>query len=415
MKKFIFALLLSAALLFSGQTAFADKGWEIKPPETPEETRVEPLASLFNFGVKPKNELADILEDPVLKEIINLIDRNYVDKNPNKEKMIEGALNGMLKSLDHHSHYLNPEKAKLEKESIQGEFAGIGAVLEMKNGNVVVLDVYENSPAEKAGIKAGDIIIKVKDDSGEIAADDSVNLEDVVKRIRGAPGTKVTLTVFRKEAPSPLKIEITRGKVKIINVVSKKFNDVGYVKMAQFAEKSADDLGNAVEKLKKQGAAKIILDLRNNPGGLLSSVNDIASMFLSPAKIITSLNGRGGQILETHISTGGKYAEIPLVILTNGGSASASEIMAAAIKENGRGKIVGENTFGKGSVQTVVFLSNGGNIHLTIAHFYSPLGNKIHGVGVAPDVKVEITDANNFKMGDPEKDPQLKKALEILK
>ncbi|MEK7123357.1 MAG: S41 family peptidase [Patescibacteria group bacterium] len=409
-------LILFLALGLGQNAVFADQGWKIRPPEAPQEQEIniDPLASFFNFGAQ-KNELADISDNPALKEILELINKYYVEKSPDKEKMLEGALNGILQSLDPHSVYLNPERTKNEKEEmITGEFAGIGARLEMKGGYVIVVSIFENSPAEKAGLKAGDAIIKVKDEDGEITINSSLTLLDVVKKIRGKIGTKIQLTVSRQRVPGTLKIEITRGAIKIINTAAKTIGDVGYIKLNSFTNSSPKEISSAIEKLKNNGAKKLILDLRNNGGGLLNAANDIATMFLPAGKIITSLKGRGEKLLKTRVSGGGKYSEIPLVVLTNGYSASASEILAAAIKENGRGKIIGETTFGIGSVQSVITLSNGGSIHLTTAKFYSPNGNVIHEKGVSPDVEVKIENPDNFKMGDQKNDAQLAKAMELL-
>lgn len=414
MRKIFLILSLFAVLLFSGRSVYAEP--KIRPPETIEESCELPAQAFLNFLKPGKNELSEILKDPVFEKILDLINREYVDKNPDKEKMLESALNGILQSLDPHSRYVNPKAAKEEMEEVKGTFYGIGAQLDKKDGDYVkVVSVYENSPAEKAGLKAGDLIIKVKDNTGEITINKSTPLTDVVRKIRGEKGTKVILTIYRKDAANTQKIEITRGEIKIINVISKKIGaNIGYIKLNQFMGNSPPEIKQAIDDLKNKGAEKLILDLRDNPGGLLDAVNKIASGLLPAGNIIVSIKDRSGEA-EAYISVGsGFYAEIPLVVLINGGSASASEILAAAIKENGRGKIVGTTTYGKGSVQRVIPLSNGGLLHLTIAKFYSPDGNEIHGKGVEPDVKVEITNSDNFKLGDPEKDPQLRKAMEVL-
>lgn len=415
-RKMFLILSLFAVLLFSGQNVYAEP--KIRPPETLEEScEATPAQAFLDFLKPPKNELLEILKDPVFEKILDLINRAYVDKNPDKEKMLEGALNGMLQSLDPHSRYVNPKKAKEELEERKGTFYGIGARLDKINGEnyVKVVSVFENSPAEKAGLKAGDMIIKVKDDAGEITVTKDIPSQDVVGKIRGEKGTKVILTIYREDEADTRKIEITRDEIKVPTVISKKIGaDAGYVKLTSFNEVAPAEIKQAIDDLKNKGAEKLILDLRDNPGGLLGAVNSIASELLPAGKTIVSLRDRNGEA-EAYLSGGsGFYAEIPFVVLVNGGSASASEILAAAIKENGRGKIVGTATFGKGSVQSVIPLSNGGALHLTIAKFYSPLGNEIHGKGVEPDITVGITDSVNFKPGDPEKDPQLKKAMEIL-
>ncbi|OGD35731.1 hypothetical protein A2W39_03340, partial [Candidatus Azambacteria bacterium RIFCSPHIGHO2_01_46_10] len=358
---------------------------------------------------------SDILKNPVFKEILGWINRAYVDKDPDKEKMLEGALNGLLQSLDPNSRYISPEEAKMEQDEMRGKFYGIGLQIDKKDAErITVVSVFEGSPAEKAGIKAGDVIIKIRDDAGELTIVKSTTLQTIVKKIRGAKGTKVVLTIYRSGAAEYSKIEVTRDEIKIQNVIFKKIGNTGYVRLNMFNGTAARDVKKAIDELKTLGAKNMILDLRDNPGGLLDAVDFIASGFLPAGKTIVSIKNRDGAA-ETTFSDGyGFYEEGPLVVLVNGGSASASELLAAAIKENGRGKLVGTTTFGKGSVQRGFPLSNGGQLRLTVAKFYSPNGNVIHGKGVEPDIEVEITDPANFKPGEPEKDPQLKKALKIL-
>jgi len=391
------ALTLATALFFGSGAVFAETDtypW-LSSPET--------AAS------------SDILKNPVFKEILGWIDRAYVDKDPDKEKMLEGALNGLLQSLDPNSRYISPEEAKMEQDEMRGKFYGIGLQIDKKDAErITVVSVFEGSPAEKAGIKAGDVIIKIRDDAGELTIVKSTTLQTIVKKIRGAKGTKVVLTIYRSGAAEYSKIEVTRDEIKIQNVIFKKIGNTGYVRLNMFNGTAARDVKKAIDELKTLGAKNMILDLRDNPGGLLDAVDFIASGFLPAGKTIVSIKNRDGAA-ETTFSDGyGFYEEGPLVVLVNGGSASASELLAAAIKENGRGKLVGTTTFGKGSVQRGFPLSNGGQLRLTVAKFYSPNGNVIHGKGVEPDIEVEITDPANFKPGEPEKDPQLKKALKIL-
>jgi len=402
------ALTLATALFFGSGAVFAETDtypW-LSSPET---------AVFFENSAAETAASSDILKNPVFKEILGWIDRAYVDKNPDKEKMLEGALNGLLQSLDPNSRYISPEEAKMEQDEMRGKFYGIGLQIDKKDAErITVVSVFEGSPAEKAGIKAGDVIIKIRDDAGELTIVKSTTLQTIVKKIRGAKGTKVVLTIYRSGAAEYSKIEVTRDEIKIQNVIFKKIGNTGYVRLNMFNGTAARDVKKAIDELKTLGAKNMILDLRDNPGGLLDAVDFIASGFLPAGKTIVSIKNRDGAA-ETTFSDGyGFYEEGPLVVLVNGGSASASELLAAAIKENGRGKLVGTTTFGKGSVQRGFPLSNGGQLRLTVAKFYSPNGNVIHGKGVEPDIEVEITDPANFKPGEPEKDPQLKKALKIL-
>ena len=402
------ALTLATALFFGSGAVFAETytyPW-LSSPET---------AVFFENSAAETAASSDILKNPVFKEILGWIDRAYVDKDPDKEKMLEGALNGLLQSLDPNSRYISPEEAKMEQDEMRGKFYGIGLQIDKKDAErITVVSVFEGSPAEKAGIKAGDVIIKIRDDAGELTIVKSTTLQTIVKKIRGAKGTKVVLTIYRSGAAEYSKIEVTRDEIKIQNVIFKKIGNTGYVRLNMFNGTVARDVKKAIDELKTLGAKNMILDLRDNPGGLLDAVDFIASGFLPAGKTIVSIKNRDGAA-ETTFSDGyGFYEEGPLVVLVNGGSASASELLAAAIKENGRGKLVGTTTFGKGSVQRGFPLSNGGQLRLTVAKFYSPNGNVIHGKGVEPDIEVEITDPANFKPGEPEKDPQLKKALKIL-
>src|SRR3989344_20991 len=376
------ALTLATALFFGSGAVFAETytyPW-LSSPET---------AVFFENSAAETAASSDILKNPVFKEILGWIDRAYVDKNP--------------------------DKAKMEQDEMRGKFYGIGLQIDKKDAErITVVSVFEGSPAEKAGIKAGDVIIKIRDDAGELTIVKSTTLQTIVKKIRGAKGTKVVLTIYRSGAAEYSKIEVTRDEIKIQNVIFKKIGNTGYVRLNMFNETAARDVKKAIDELKTLGAKNMILDLRDNPGGLLDAVDFIASGFLPAGKTIVSIKNRDGAA-ETTFSDGyGFYEEGPLVVLVNGGSASASELLAAAIKENGRGKLVGTTTFGKGSVQRGFPLSNGGQLRLTVAKFYSPNGNVIHGKGVEPDIEVEITDPANFKPGEPEKDPQLKKALKIL-
>lgn len=402
------ALTLATALVFGGGAVFAETStdFQLISPETP---------AFFENSAAETAASSDILKNPVFKDILDLIDVAYVDKNPDREKMLEDAINGLLQSLDPHSRYISPEEAKMERDDMRGKYYGIGAQIEKKDGErIIIAGVYEGSPAEKAGLRAGDTIVKVKDDAGEFTVTKSTTVEAVVKKIRGAKGTKVVLTIYRSGAADYLKIEVTRDEIKIQNVVFKKIGNSGYIKLNQFNGTAARDVQKAIEELKARGAKNLVLDLRDNPGGLLDIADAIASSFLPAGKTIVSIKDRNGAT-ETTLSDGyGFYEKGPLVVLVNGGSASASELLAAAIKENGRGKIIGTTTFGKGSVQWEIPLSNGGQLRLTVAKFYSPKDNVIHGKGVEPDIEVGITDPANFKPGEPEKDPQLKKALEIL-
>ncbi len=361
------------------------------------------------------NDSTDLCKNPLFNEVLGHIRNKYVEKNINNKKMLEGAINGMLQSLDPYTIYLGPEETQLYKTRLTNEFYGIGTSVEKEGNEIIIISVIEKSPADKAGLKAGDSVIKVKDDNGETLTK-NLTLTSFVLKVRGEKGTKVVLTIYREGIPDLLEIEIIRDKIEIPGVTIKKFDDVGYIKLHSFNLKTPWEVADAMENFKKERIAKLIIDVRDNSGGLMDAVIDVASLFLPNDEPIMQIVGRDTSTIELIFSSLiGTPSNIPLTILVNERSASASEILAAAIKENKRGKIIGKKTFGKGSVQRVIPLSDGGEIHITIARFYSPDRNAIYGVGVEPDIQVFITDPLNFELGNPEKDPQLKKAIESMR
>lgn len=332
----------------------------------------------------------------------NLVDENYVEK-PSTQDRIYGAISGMIAGLgDPFSMFLKPEEANQFSDDINGNFEGIGAQLEYKDSMVTVVAPLEASPAEQAGIKAGDIIVKIDDQ------DAPTNLPEAVKKIRGTAGTSVKLTIFRG---GELKdYTITRAKVDIASVSYKLQGATGIIKINQFNANTATQLDAAIAKLKTDSAKAVVIDLRNNPGGLLDEAIELTSRFI-PKGVVVIQKDRNGHELEMATSSVTNHVDIPLVVLVNKGSASASEIMAGAIQDTGRGKIVGETTYGKGSVQTIERLKDGSAVRVTVAEWLTPKKRKINKVGVKPDVEVALTEADS----QADRDPQLDKALELLK
>ncbi|WP_410208138.1 S41 family peptidase [Fusobacterium sp.] len=335
--------------------------------------------------------LSNIRQLKELSDIMDVINQNYVgDKAVDKKSLMQGALKGMVESLeDPHSNYFTSDELKDFQEDIKGKYVGVGMVVQKRpNEALTVVSPIEDSPAYKAGMKPKDKIVAIDGTSTY-----KLTSEECVKKLKGEENTTVKVTVVREGIKDPKEIEIKRAVVELKYVKSKmldKKDKIGYLRLTQFGENVYPDVAKAVEELQKQGMKALIFDVRSNPGGALDQVIKIASMFVKEGKIV-SVKSKDGQ--EKISNREGKYyGDFPLVVLVNGGSASASEILAGAVKDSKRGILVGEKTFGKGSVQTLVGLPDGDGIKLTIAKYYTPSGVCIHGVGIEPDVKVEEKD-----------------------
>ncbi len=364
---------------------------------------------LFFASVSAGGILADD-EDTTYKglsnftRVIDLIERNYVE-SVDPQKLTTAAIEGMLKTLDPYSAYLTPERYKELEIGTSGEFGGVGMEVTVEDGVLTVITPLEDTPASKAGIKPGDLIIAIdgKPTQGMIA-------DEAVKILRGPKGSAVKVTVKTKGVETPREITLTRDIIHVKSVESKLIDgNIGYVKLSQFQEKTSEELNKAIEKLesRNKGTLKgIILDLRNNPGGLLSEAVEVADEFIDQG-LIVSVRGRAeDQSTEYYASKKGNFQTYPLVVLVNKGSASASEVVAEALQDDKRAVILGTKTFGKGSVQTIIRLDDGSGLKLTTAKFYAPSGRSISQVGVAPDVVIE---------NDKAKDTQLERAEELIK
>jgi len=281
---------------------------------------------------------------------------------------------------------MDPEDYKDSQIDTKGEFGGLGLQVGMREKQVVVISPIDDTPAMRAGILAGDVIVKVDDKAWE----EGGNIQDAVHKMRGPSGTKVTLTIRRKDVAELLTFELVREIIRVQSVISKVVEEgIGYVRLTQFQEKTANDLARALSKFKETGVHSLILDLRNNPGGLLTSSVDVSEQFLDPGKLIVSVKGRNG-IQNDFIGEGnGEWKDIPMIVLVNKGSASASEIVSGAMQDWGRAVILGTQTFGKGSVQTILPLSGGSALRLTTAKYYTPKGRSISDVGVHPDIIID--------------------------
>ena len=376
LKKKWLITLLSVGIFISTFGAEAEK----KPEEKKETPKVEKTGFLSN--IRQLKELSDIMD---------VINQNYVgDKPIDKKLLMQGALKGMVESLeDPHSNYFTSEELKDFQEDIKGKYVGVGMVVQKRpNEALTVVSPIEDSPAYKAGMKPKDKIIAI---DGQPTY--KLTSEECVKKLKGKENTTVKVTVIRDGVKDPKDIEIKRAVVELKYVKSRMVdtkNKIGYLRLTQFGENVYPDVAKALEGLQAQGMKALIFDVRSNPGGALDQAVKITSMFIKDGKIV-SVKSKDGE--EKVSNREGKfYGDFPLVVLVNGGSASASEILAGAIKDDKRGILIGEKTFGKGSVQTLVGLPDGDGIKLTIAKYYTPSGVCIHGVGIEPDVKVEEKD-----------------------
>jgi len=304
---------------------------------------------------------------------------------------------------DEHAFYFDEQHFGFFNEQTEGEFFGIGVNIGQRDGGVYVISVIEGTPAERAGIKADDVFVRIDDVERE-----EWTTQEVVRRVRGPEGTKVNLTMFRPAEEKKLDFTIERAKIDIPNVTQELQGDVGYVRLMTFNNNSEADLRAAIRALVDEGARGLVLDLRDNTGGLLQSSVDVASIFIPDGEIV-SVEDRSGAV-NTYRASGRDPVDLPLVVLMNENSASASEVLVGALQDHGRATIVGQKSFGKGSVQSVRELSFGGAIKFTTAHYVTPKGREINGVGLEPDVLVEM---DPQLQADKATDTQRKRAIEL--
>ena len=343
-------------------------------------------------------------------EVLNKIKKDYVDE-VNQPEMIDSAINGVLQSLDPYSAYMSPEIFKEMQTDTRGKFGGLGIEIGMESGVVKVITPIDDTPAANAGIKAGDYIVKI----GDIQVQGK-SLMEAVKLMRGPVGTSIKLTIRRKNLKKPLEFEIIRKIIEVKSVNSKilgKNKNLGYVRLKSFNENSDNQFLDVIKKFEQ--STKIngyILDLRNNPGGLLTQAINITDFFLNDGEIVSTKGRKASETRKFFARKGDEIKGKPIIVLINNGSASASEIFAGALKDHKRAIILGENSYGKGSVQSIIPLRNGGGIRLTISKYYLPSGNSISEVGVTPDIFVEET-GENFKI-NTKNDNQLNYALKLF-
>ncbi|MDD3072394.1 MAG: S41 family peptidase [Candidatus Pacebacteria bacterium] len=363
------------------------------------------------YSINARPYLSDKADIGLFWEAWDLLERRYIDSQSlDYKKMVYGAISGMIEALeDPPTVFFDPQDAKRFLEDTRGNFEGVGMEISMKNGQLKIVTPLEGTPAEKAGLRAGDIIIKI----GEVFASD-ITVEEAVSLIRGEKGTEIVFTIYRDNWDLPKDFVITRGLIEIpsmrFEIIEKDNLKIAHIKLIHFSLKSSFDFSKIAKEILDSSANGIILDLRNNPGGYFDEAKEIADWFLIKDQIITIQEGKRENI-EYRATGNGNLSGYPIVILINYGSASASEILASAIRDNMDAVIVGEQSFGKGSVQELVTLSDGSKIKVTISKWLTPKGNLIDKVGIVPDVVIDMSEEDY----EEDKDVYLDTAIEILK
>jgi len=366
------------------------------------------IISLFTFE-KSFSENSDIYKKiDLFGEVLEKINEEYVDE-VDQSKSMDAAINGLLQSLDPYSAYMTPESFESMQTETSGKFGGLGIEVGMESGVVKVISPIDNTPASKAGLKAGDYIVKI--DGVQVQGK---SLMDAVDLMRGLVGSSIEITVRRRGIKKALIFNITREIIQVQSVSSKLIdNNIGYIRLTSFNENSSEQIKEKIKKLNKvQNLKGYILDLRNNPGGLLSQAIKISDFFLENGEIVSTKSRKVSENRKWFAKKGDIIGGKILIVLINYGSASASEIVAGALKDHKRAILLGENSYGKGSVQSIIPLKNKGAIRLTIAKYYLPSGKSISEVGVTPDIEV-VEGSENFKINS-ETDNQLNFALKLI-
>ena len=346
-------------------------------------------------------------------DVFNRIKEQYVD-DVDDETLFKAAIKGMVTGLDPHSSFLTSDDFNELKIGTTGKFGGLGIEITTEDGFVKVIAPIDDTPAQRAGIEAGDMIIKVDETSLQ-----DMDIGDAVKLMRGEPGTKVEVTVLRKNVDEPIVINLTRQIIVSKGIKTKIFNNnIAYLRLSSFQSNSTNDLKSALYKLKKESSKDIkaiILDLRNNPGGVLGSAVGITDLFLKKGKIVYTKGRTINSKLEYNATPQDISSGLPLIVMINEGSASASEIVAGALQDHKRAKIVGTKSYGKASVQTIQELTDGSALKLTTARYYTPLGRDIHKNGIEPDIKIEREKDQIVMLPEPyNKDNQLFETIKIM-
>ncbi|MCF6337282.1 MAG: S41 family peptidase [Gammaproteobacteria bacterium] len=366
------------------------------------------------FADKSENKATSALPLDELRsftEVFSRIKKDYVEEVSDKT-LLENAIRGMLSGLDPHSSYLDPEHFKELQVGTSGEFGGLGIEVGMEDGFVKVISPIDDTPAQRAGVKAGDLVIRLDEKPVK-----GMTLHDAVKIMRGKVGTDIVLTIIREGEEKPLKITITRDTIKVKSVRSRDLGDgFGYLRVSQFQSRTGENLAEAIEKLKKDNDGKLkglVLDLRNNPGGVLNAAVEVSDAFLETGLIVYTQGRIADSEMKFNATPRRLLDGAPLVVLVNGGSASASEIVAGALQDHKRAVIIGTRTFGKGSVQTILPLNEKTALKLTTARYYTPSGRSIQAEGVTPDIILEPLKLTKLEgMGERVKEADLSRHLD---
>jgi carboxyl-terminal processing protease len=407
-----------------------------------------PLLACLLFGVFPaafaqeaqpqkSEEDNGYVQISIFAKALELIRQDYVDENKTSyHDLVNAAMKGMLSSLDPHSQFMDPDDFRDMQDDTRSRFNGLGIEVSMKNGLPTVITAMEDTPAAKAGVLSGDQILRINGISTE-----RMDLQDAINVLRGPAGAKITLTLLRPSTKEIKEYTLQRAEIKIQSVKGARLIDpdltgpfkIGYIRLVQFNEPTADELSKALDELQKQGMQSLVLDLRNNPGGLLNSAVDVCAQFLPPNTKVVSTQGRVASQQHDYSTSGVKKERpnFPMVVLINEGSASGAEIVAGALKDLHRAVLVGETTFGKGSVQNVMQLPDGSAVRFTTAKYYTPSKQVIQGNGVTPNIRVGMTaeqerslfalrNAGNMKPEEEKsvikaRDPQMLRAIDALK
>ena len=395
----IIALVLALAFIAASFAA----GAIVQQTSTPARSAVESTPAPAQ---SPAAQTSTDSDFAVFWEAWNAVKSDFIGKIPDAKQLTYGAITGVVDTLgDQHTHFDEPVRAEILQSDLNGSFEGIGATVDQSNGQIIVVDPLKGRPAEAAGVQTGDVIVKI-----DGVSTDGMSLTEAVARIRGPKGTQVTISVVRAGSPQPIDITITRATIQVDVVTQRQLdNGLVYLQLSEFSAPSSKAVDDALQALMQSNPKGIVFDLRGNPGGFLSSAIEIGSEFIGDG-LILSEKDKDGNLTPHPALPGGRATKIPVVVLVNKGTASASEIVSGAIRDHGRGILVGEKTFGKGSVQVSDTLSDQSHLTITIRHWLTPKGTDIHGVGLEPDISVPFDQADQ-KAG---RDPQLDRAVQYL-
>jgi len=353
------------------------------------------VAFVGHIPVAAADERSDYQELQIFTDVLTIVKRSYVEEVSIKD-LIYGAIDGMLASLDPHSGFMSPEIYKEMKVDTRGEFGGLGIEISLRDGLLTIVSPIEDTPASRAGLQAGDHILKIEDQFTK-----DMKIMEAVQIMRGAAGTEINITIMRPSFEKPQSFTLEREVIKVKSVKARTLEKgFGYVRLAQFQERTGPDLAKALDTLREENSEKLeglVLDLRNNPGGLLDQAVEVSDQFLTDGLIVYTQGREDDAQMEFSAMRTGTEPDYPMVVLINGGSASASEIVAGALQDHDRAVIMGTQSFGKGSVQTIIPLSDDSGLRLTTAKYYTPNGTSIQARGIIPDIEVQQIEIKEMK------------------